>query len=256
MDIAKMLSKDFSGTDTFAGGTEVDRIKAITGVDITGMTRAQGLSALGGKLGSSISAGYQVEVNEYARYSEAAGVSVMAKLAKPKISMSDYVGLTDEEKAWAKDVLGIDIGTTSFSRETGLGEWNNATKAGYIAGKARQSELGSLLGGLELDTLKQLLRLAQELADENKKAAEIIPSAATGGFVQKGGLVNIHEGEMIVPKGKGGININIGAGAFVANGVNWQNEGQKRAVAKEMASTILAIVNGNLRTSNSAERKI
>jgi hypothetical protein len=89
--------------------------------------------------------------------------------------------------------------------------------------------------------------------------ATAIPSLQTGGYIQKGGLVNIHEGETVVPKGKstgGGINININEGAFVANGVNFANEGQKRAIAREMSAYILGYVYGGINAPTGTVRKV
>jgi hypothetical protein len=67
---------------------------------------------------------------------------------------------------------------------------------------------------------------------------------AEGGIVTKPTLAMVGEGgepEAVIPLSKMnnmGQNINIEAGAFVINGVNFANEGQKKSVAQEIASYI------------------
>lgn len=87
--------------------------------------------------------------------------------------------------------------------------------------------------------------------------AEIVPQAQTGGYVQKGGLVNVHAGEKIVPANQaGGISIVIGEGAFQISGVNWANEGEKQKVAKDIAGYMLGYVRGGIKTPSGTARRL
>lgn len=255
IDLVKKMQTGnyFEGQGIFGFSEQQAAIQRVTGVDISRMTREQALKTLGGMLMKSTREGFSAEASELAQYETPEAKAVMALLAKDSISMAETVGIPQDQVDWAKAVLGVDLrspdATTAFSRDTGMGGWSNETKGKYLAGLKRYKELKSTVGGSELSTVLDLLRLGEETG------AAIPSTYATGGRVQKTGIALVHEGETVVPRGG---NSTIGGNTFnfTINGVNWTNEEQKKAVAKQLSGYIMKYVNGDVRLPNGAERRL
>lgn len=98
--------------------------------------------------------------------------------------------------------------------------------------EARQKSIKEYDKASEYDILKSILETRNLIG---------IPAFAEGGIVNKPtiGLIGESGAEAIIPLSKmNGQSITIAEGAFVINGVNFANEGQKKSVAMEIASYI------------------
>lgn len=137
--------------------------------------------------------------------------------------------ISEEERRMASEFLIMRMGPTGMARSSAELE---ATKQA-IANFDKLSEL---------DILKQLLETRTALG---------IPAMASGGIVTKPTVALIGEAgpEAVVPLsgsggGVAGININM---TNTFSGVNWTDEAQKDAIAREMASRIAGYVDGTKR---------
>ena len=106
----------------------------------------------------------------------------------------------------------IGIDPTAIAQVAGMGGaglWEGilgaeSTTAGNVSGRFGALR-DALLGGHEPASISGFL-------------ASLAPSAATGGFIKSGGLVNVHAGETITPRGGGGgVNITINVEGSVSS---------------------------------------
>jgi len=222
-----------NATDVFSSGTQAEAILATTGINIVGMTKKEALTALYGA-SSALPTEYDALTAEKTRLTSALPI-----LANLQYGINHGMPYSETQALNRQlDALGYDTHGTS-------GLANNEILGFIAAANTRLTELNNEIGAAQLAAATDQINISKELSTLD----------TADDFISRPGqpLTKISPDDTVVGvKDTSKLSGGIGGGITIQmtnsfSGINWTNEGQKDAIARDLASRIKAYVDGNKR---------